>query len=382
MNQNRSPRNRTGPPQWLSKLLSWFVAPHLREEVLGDLHERYALRVKRLGERRARLTYWREVLAYVRPSFINRTSTDPAYREYPKPANTAMLRNYLTIAFRTLSRNKLYTTLNVAGLTFGITCFLLIGLYLFDELTFDQQHRKTSCIYRAIQHKKTPTEELTIAASSYKVAEESKKRVGEIESSARIIRLGRANLSNPENKNTFQETIALGSPELLKMFDFEAIDGDSKSALTEPNSIIIVEELAQRLFNTTQVVGKTVDFEFGLGKPLKITAVLKNHPRNSSFDFNSIVSEATISSDDEFKGWISDWDSQNFTTFFLLKENANPDVAAKKITDLLHANARLEPGVSLSYTLQPLADVHLYSENIDEWPEFWGHERFDVRHPQ
>ncbi|RYF71229.1 MAG: ABC transporter permease, partial [Cytophagaceae bacterium] len=210
MNHNRSPRNRTEPPRWLSKLLGWLVAPHLREEVLGDIYERYALRVQRLGERRARQTYWREVLAYVRPSFIKRKSTDPAYREYPKPANTAMLRNYLIIAFRTLSRNKLYTTLNVAGLTFGITCFLLIGLYLFDELTFDQQHRNANRIYRAIQHKKTPTEELTIAASSYKVAEESKKRIGEIENSARIIRIGRANLTNLENKNTFQETIAFG----------------------------------------------------------------------------------------------------------------------------------------------------------------------------
>ncbi|GAB3768057.1 ABC transporter permease [Spirosoma horti] len=364
MNHDPSPHNHSGPPEWLDKLLSNLLAPHCREEVLGDLHERYALRVRRLGERKARGTYWREVLAYVRPSTIRRKTADSAYRKYPQPAITAMLRNYLTIAFRTLSRNKLYTTLNVAGLTFGITCFLLIGLYLFDELTFDQQHRKTNRIYRAIQHKKTPTDELTIAASSYKVAEESKKRIGEIENSARIIRLGRANLSNPQNKNTFQETIALGSPTLLNIFDFDVIDGDGKSALNEPNSIIIVEELAQRLFNTTQVVGKTVDFEFGLGKPLTIKAVLKNHPRNSSFDFNLIVSEATISSDDEFADWISDWDSQNFTTFFLLKENADPDVAATKITNLLNANARLEPGTSISYTLQPLADVHLYSENI------------------
>ncbi|GAB3794620.1 ABC transporter permease [Spirosoma humi] len=362
MNDNPPSRNRTGPPPWLNTLLGWFVAPHLREEVLGDLHERYALRVQRLGERRARLTYWREVLAYVRPSFIKRKSTDPTYREYPKPANTAMLRNYLTIAFRTLSRNKLYTTLNVAGLTFGITCFLLIGLYLFDELTFDQQHRQANRIYRAIQHKKTPTEELTIAASSYKVAEESTKRIGEIENSARIIRIGRANLSNPENKNSFQETITFGSPDLLTLFDFETLEGDPKSALNEPNSIVIVEELAQRLFHTTQVVGKTVDFE--LDKPLKITAVLKNHPRNSSLDFNLVVSEATLSNSDDFTEWISDWNAQNSMSFFLLKEKADPDVAAKKITDLLYANARLEPGTSIRYTLQPLTDIHLYSEAI------------------
>lgn len=362
IDQNSKPRDdddATNRPHWLDHLLMLLVAPHLREEVLGDLHERYAMRAQRLGQIQARRHYWREVLAYVRPQFIKRKSSD-----FPEPTYTDMLRNYLKIAFRTLSRNKLYTVLNVSGLTFGITCFLLIGLYLFDELTFDQQHSKATRIYRAIQHKKTPTEDLTIAASSYKVAEESKQRVSEIENSARINRIGRANLTNLENKNTFQETIAFGSPGLLEMFDFEAVDGDSKSGLNEPNSIIIVEELAQRLFNTTQVVGKTLDFEFGLGKALKITAVLKNHPRNSSFDFNSIVSEATISHDDEFASWTSDWNSQNFTTYFLLKDKASSDVAARKITDLLNANSKLESGTSIRYSLQPLADIHLYSKDI------------------
>ena len=75
----------------------------------------------------------------------------------------------------TLTRNKLYTTLNVAGLSFGLTCFLLIGLYLFDELTFDQQHTKADRIYRVIEHKTVNGEATTIAAASYKLAEESKK---------------------------------------------------------------------------------------------------------------------------------------------------------------------------------------------------------------
>ncbi|GAB3895812.1 ABC transporter permease [Spirosoma agri] len=357
MANNPFPRNRTGPPKWVDTLLGWLVAPQLREEVLGDLHERYARRVQRLGPAKARRLYWREVLAYLRPSFIKR---QPG--EYPQPTTIAMFANYLTIAFRTLSRHKLYTALNVAGLTFGITCFVLIGLYLFDELTFDQQHRQANRIYRAIQHKKTPTEALTIAASSYKIAEEAKKSIGEIENSARIVRTGRANLSNPENKHAFQENVTFGTPGLLSLFDFDAIDGDAKSGLTEPNAIVIVEEVAQRLFGRTDVVGKTVDFE--LNRPLKITAVLKNHPRNSSLDFKAVVSEATISSDDEFANWIADWDSQTFTTFFLLKEKANPEIAARKLTDLLNAHVNWEAGHSMTYTLQPLTDMHLYSETI------------------
>ncbi|MBD2702326.1 ABC transporter permease [Spirosoma sp. BT702] len=346
------------PPKFADRLLRLFCAPHLHEEVLGDLHERYVVRANQLGEKRARRRYWLDVLAYVRPEFIRRKPT-----EFPNPTNAIMIRNYLKITFRTLTRNKLYTTLNVAGLTFGVTCFLLIGLYLFDELTFDQQHSQSRRIYRAIQHKKGPTEDLTIAASSYKVSEESKKNIGEIENTARIVRTGRANLTNPENKNTFQETIAFANSGMMEVFDFETVDGSSKSALKEPNTIVIVEELAQRLFNTSQVTGKNISLE-SMDKPLKITAVLKNHPRNSSFDFNSIISEETLLHDADFAEWTSNWASQNFMTFFLLKEKANLDVAARKITQLLNANAKLDVGNTMSYSLQPLADIHLYSENI------------------
>jgi putative ABC transport system permease protein len=353
-----TPKNAS-PPRWATYLLRRLGHPDHREEVEGDLAELYAYWVHSHGPRRANWRYTLNALHLLRPF------AKPKYvPEYTSPhfLSPVMLSNYLKIAFRTLRRHKLYTALNVAGLTFGLTCFLLIGLYLFDELTFDQHHQNASRIYRAIQHKKTPTEDLTIAASSFKVADEAAKRIGEIENSARIVQTGRANLTNPATKNAFQEIMAFGTPGLFQLFDFETVDGDGQSALNEPNSIVIVEELAQRLFGSTQVVGKTVDFE--LDKPLKITAVLKNHPRNSSLDFKVMISEATVRSDTSFLNWNADWTSQAFMTYFLLKENATPAVAATNITNLLNANRKPEPGTSVRYTLQPLTDIHLHSEAI------------------
>lgn len=244
---------KANPPKWLNKLLTWLIAPHLQEEILGDLHERYALRVKRLGEGKARRRYWRDALTYVRWSNIKR-QPNPYPTTYTY--SPTMLRNYFKIAFRTLTRHKLYTALNVAGLTFGITCFLIIGLYLFDELTFDQQHSKVSHIYRVIEHKKTKTDDLTIAAVSYKLAEESKKSIPEIETTARMTSFGRDNLSNPETKDKFHLTINLADENFMKVFDFEAIAGEKQTALKEPNSIVITEKIAQKLFNNTEVVGK------------------------------------------------------------------------------------------------------------------------------
>ena len=108
------------PPQWLDRLLESLCAPHLREEVLGDLHERYHRRAQQVGEAKARRRYWREVLAYLRPSVIRRQSTSTT-----KPIPMDMLRNHFKIAFRNLRSKKVYSTINIFGLAIGLACCLL-----------------------------------------------------------------------------------------------------------------------------------------------------------------------------------------------------------------------------------------------------------------
>ena len=131
-----------------------------------------------------------------------------------------MLKNYFKTAWRTLTRNKLYSTLNIAGLTFGLTSFLLIGLYLFDELTFDQQHSNANRIYRIIERRNVNGEATNIAAAGYKLAEQSKKVISGVENTTRVQRTGRANLINPENPVYFQETVTVADEQFLQIFDF------------------------------------------------------------------------------------------------------------------------------------------------------------------
>lgn len=186
-----------------------------------------------------------------------------------------MFKNYLKITLRTLMRNKLYTALNIAGLTFGLSCFLLIGLYLFDELTFDTQHSKADRIYRVIEHKTVNGESTTIAAAGYQLAEQSKKTVPGVENTTRIQRMGRANILSPENPtNFFQETVTVADEHFLEIFDFPLIAGNKKTALSQPNSILITQDLAMKLFNKSDVLGKTLQFSF-MPSPLTITGILK-----------------------------------------------------------------------------------------------------------
>jgi putative ABC transport system permease protein len=231
-----------------------------------------------------------------------------------------MIRNYFKIAFRSLIKNRTYSLINVSGLTFGLTCFILIGLYLFDELTFDRQHENANRIYRVIEHKKSNTEDLTIAAASFMLAEQSKKTIPEIENTARFTRTGRANMMNPENNNTFYQTVTVANNGFMELFDFDAVAGNPKTALKEPNSIVIVEDLAKQLFNRTDVVGKTVKWEFS-ETPLKNNSCFKKSPRNSSFDFASVYSELTFLSDTGFaRRAFTDWSSDNYSVFTLLKD--------------------------------------------------------------
>jgi len=275
-----------------------------------------------------------------------------------------MFKNYFRTALRSLIRNKLYTALNIAGLTFGISCFLLIGLYLFDELTFDQQHKNAGRIFRVVEHKTINGESTTIAGAGYKLAEESKKLTG-VEKTTRMVRMGRANIVNPENpENFFQETVTVADGHFLEIFDFPLIAGDRKTALAAPNSILITEALAIRLFNKTDVLGKNLQFSF-MESPLKITGILKNHLRNSSFDFSSLISDASFQNSDFYRSMAtSDWLSESFSVYTLLKQNADPRTIASGMTNLVHANFTAPAGTSYFFSLQPLKSIHLDSENI------------------
>jgi putative ABC transport system permease protein len=253
----------------------------------------------------------------------------------------------------------------VLGLTFGMVCFLLIGLYVYDELSFDTQHKEGDRIYRVITHEKNPNNEATtIAAAGYMVAEEATQALPEVEMTTRMQRSGRGNLIDPENPVHVQETITVADENFLQVFDFPLLEGDKRTALKEPNTIVITEDLAMRIFGRTDVINKNVQFDYAQ-IPLKITAILKDHPRNSSFSFTSIMSIATFLSDEEFKRDAhSEWTSTSFTVYALLRPDANPDSVSRKITRLVHANTTLEPGTLLSHSMQPLKDIHLKSAGI------------------
>jgi putative ABC transport system permease protein len=347
------------PPRLPLRFFRWYCHPKLANHIEGDLLEVYDARVKEFGKRKADLKLFIDVLLLFRPGIIRPVEVNQNLNNY------GMFKSYFTMGWRSLWKNKLYSTLNVTGLTFGIVCFLLTGLYVYDELTFDRQHLNTERIYRVVSTEKNVNNgTTTVAAAGFMLAEESPNAIPEIELTTRMQRAGRANLVDPENPINVQETVTIADERFLQIFDFQMIEGDRRTALKEPNSIVITEDLAMRIFKRVDVLHKNLQFSY-MQNPLKITGILKDHPHNSSFNFTSVMSESTQYNEVWFKEETStDWTSTGFTVYALLKPQGNPEDIARKMTKLINANEELEPGWELSLSLQPLSQIHLRSEGI------------------
>ncbi|GAB3794618.1 ABC transporter permease [Spirosoma humi] len=347
-------QQNTPPPPWLNTLLGWFVAPHLREEVLGDLHERYALRVQRLGERRARLTYWREVLAYVRPSFIKRKPS-----AYPNPTNTDMLRNYLKIAWRNLIKQKGYSFINIAGLSVGMAVAMLIGLWVHHEYSYDTFLPNYQQLYQVRRNFNSNGDTLTFTSTSLKLADALRNQIPEVEYVAESDFFGSHGLKVGDKK-MYMDGAQIGG-DFLRMFQYPLIKGEASVALKDPYSIVLTESTAQALFGREEAMGKIVRFDNQ--NDLKVTGILKDLPTNSSLKFNYLVPfsyyEAAVNGVRMARS--GGFGDNSFQIFVKLKPSVSYAQVAGKIALIEHTEKNSLNAMNSVVILQPLQNWHLYS---------------------
>jgi putative ABC transport system permease protein len=276
-----------------------------------------------------------------------------------------VIRSYLKIAFRNLRKQKAFSFINLFGLTVGLGCFLLIALYLFDELTYDRFHKKADAIYRIIETKTSAGgKETKVVSVAANIATRAKKDLPEVSDATRFSMLGRLNVSNPENEKVFYESYYLADSSFFNIFDFPVVDGDTKTALLNPYAVVLTDETALKIFGKKEVVGKTIATDQD-SIPYKITAVV-SIPANSHLKFNLLFSEATLFSNQNFRDFMTnDWSSNSFVTYLLLK-NKRPEQTASAIGQLVKNNRTPDEGAGISkFDLQPLGDIHFYSAGME-----------------
>ncbi|WP_338876452.1 ABC transporter permease [Spirosoma sp. SC4-14] len=347
------------PPRLADRLLTWFCAPHLREEVLGDLHERYALRVKRIGEKNAKWRYWRDMLTYVRPEFVKRKPS-----EYPQPTNTTMLRNYLKIAFRTLAKHKGYSAINMAGLSVGMAVALLIGLWLWDELSFNKYHEHYDRIAQVKQHVLNNGEVQTWNTAPFPLAEELRRNYG---SDFKRVVLAREDgshiLSSGDIK--FSERGVYFEPQVTEMLSLKMLKG-SRNGLREPGSILLSESVAKAFFGDVDPMNKLIKIDNNLS--VKVTGVYEDLPRNSFFHEVSFMApwDLYYNNTEWVRTMADPWRPNAFQVFVQLADQADFDKVSFKIRDaklkrVSKELAKKKPALFL----HPMSQWHLYSEFKD-----------------
>ncbi len=285
-----------------------------------------------------------------------------------------MFKNYLKIAFRNLAKNKAFSAINIAGLAIGIGCFVLIALYVTDELSFDRFNEKGERIFRISSDIKFGGAETRYPFTSDMMGPIFKKDFPEVEDYTRIYTSNGSKLIKKDNGFINEEKVGHADSTFFNIFTLPAIAGDTKTALDEPNTVVITETTAKKYFGTTDAIGKIVetnDNDRTLYTLYKVTAVIKDIPSNAHFNFDFLFSMKNVN-----YGW-GQLMSHNFHTYLLLKPGTDIKVFEKRSLDqyinkyvLPEANQVMgvssmedfeRSGNKLRYSLTPLLDIHLYS---------------------
>jgi putative ABC transport system permease protein len=267
------------------------------------------------------------------------------------------------IASRFLVKYRSYTAINVIGLSLSLVCVIFIGLYIYDELSFDHQHTKRDRIYRVIEHEKAQDGTTSRLADVAFQLGGLQEQLPAIEQSCRITTFGRANFSVAGRDQKVHDPFNITDQGFMDIFDFEVIHGSSTKALSEPNTAVITRSTALKLFGQTDVVDKTISNDRD-DQLFRVTAVIEDFPKNSNIQANMFFSIATFTNARWYvEEMPNDWDGNNFATYVLLKPDAEPNALEQTITAEVkkHIDAA---STTESISLQPLSQVHFESADI------------------
>ena len=205
-----------------------------------------------------------------------------------------MFKNYFKIAWRNLVKNKTFSLINIIGLASGLACFILIALYVTDELSYDRFNEKAGRIYRINSDIVFGGNKLHLAVASDPMGAALKKDYPQVEEFVRFFTSSGSKLIKKGNEFIRENNVAHVDSTLFDVFTIPVIAGDAKTALNEPNTVVISESAAKKYFATTDVIGKNIETDDN-GKTLyKVTAVIKDIPHNSHFTFDMLFSMDNI----------------------------------------------------------------------------------------
>ena len=269
-----------------------------------------------------------------------------------------MIKNYFKIAWRNLFRNKGFSATNLLGLTIGITCTILISLWVQDELTYDKFHSNYSSIYKLYANRDFNNQLFTDENMVLPLASSIKNASGQVEHAVvtthrqpRVIKYG----DNKLKKEGYRV-----SEDFFEMFSWKFIEGSPKTAITDPSSIVLTRSAAKGLFGNEDPINKVVKFDNQ--NDLKVTAIVEDVPGNSTFQFDYIV--PFNPSNEGYKRSMENWQNSSWTVFLQVKPGTDLKLLEKTINDIKYQHDADDKRIS-TYFAFPFSKLRLQSEFKD-----------------
>jgi putative ABC transport system permease protein len=340
------------------RFLQWFCPSHLHEEIEGDLIQKYHREIKKLGEKKAtRRLVW-NILRFFRPGIIlrNRFSTGLNFID--------MLSNYWKIMVRNLMKHKVYSSINVFGLTIGITFAVMIGVFCWGELQVNKQLKDVDRLY-IIERDLKDTSGMGFFAPT-PIGRALKEQYPTLVEN--YFRFYDRNIKVSKEDKHFVIQGIIGDSTLLTMFGMPVLYGDAKTALREHHSVVITEKMAKQFFNRADVVGETLTLTNGFRekKEVVITAVLEDLQRNSVTDLVDINAQYIIplqDASDFMFGDPKDFEADFIITYLKLAPKAQPGDVQRAMINWVKNNGSPQQKRIANLNLRGLKDYYLITQN-------------------
>ncbi|GAB4021893.1 ABC transporter permease [Spirosoma koreense] len=269
-----------------------------------------------------------------------------------------MLKNYLKIAFRNLWRNKVFSGINVIGLSVGLASCLLLFMYITHELSYDDFQQKADRIVRVTMEYSMEGRVGKIPQTGTKVAPEFGRQFPEVEAGVRLINRDAVVING--NQQFSEKRVVFADSAFFSIFTFPLIKGNPQTALAGPNLVVLSQTTAQKYFGTDNPVGKTLRINTGGSfRDYSVTGVVSDCPANSQIKYDLLTSFTTLQA-----ARTEEWYSANYATYLLLRKPEAIASLQAKIPGFMKtqfSKDEMSSGNYLTYNLEPIRQVHLHS---------------------
>ncbi|SOE22046.1 FtsX-like permease family protein [Spirosomataceae bacterium TFI 002] len=269
-----------------------------------------------------------------------------------------MLKNYIKIAFRNTLKNKSTFAINLAGLSTGIACVIMIFLWVNDELKVDKFHKNDQQLYQVMEVMDANGAISVNPDTQGLLAETIVKDLPEVEKATTFFSLVNEgydfNLTTPDNKIVKAGAIFADKP-FFEIFSYPLIEGNASQVFNDKESVVISQSLAKKMFGSTDVLGKTIDCKFfGMGVLAKVTGVMEDVPENSTMKFDFVLTKGTLF---DMVPNFKEWSNEGTNTFLTLKSGTDIDAFNAKIKNFVHAYSK---DTRFTLFVRPYSSAYLY----------------------